>query len=210
MRRRVLLTLRPRRPVQCSPAVRVVGMTAAQGSGFLVVRVATDYAGDSQLYYHWFLDGLYYTTTRSPSLSIAVSAGEQFEVRCVATPHVAWSPWTGAQNVGYGARRTLFWVRPNEAVDYYRCEWVESPTTPADDDYTEFQRVVDTGAWSYTVLTPRLTDGAPTWLRVVPVRNGNATAAPTVVAETIVRKPDGIVFTATRTEAGTITFALST
>ena len=168
-----------------------------------VVTVVSGLSGT--IYYHWYLDGSLVASTEVPTWTFFVEAAEQLRVEVKDTNDPDYDTVANAP-AGYPARRTLEWVRSlDTTTDRYRIEqrldagsWTTIGLMP-----------VDSTAWTYRWLTPRLTDlGSYEW-RVVPQdAAGNDGTALALDAETVVRTPDAPDFTATFDSGTTkVTFA---
>lgn len=146
------------------------------------------------VYYHWYVDGVFIASTRSPTRSFRLSQSEQVRIEVRATRNPYYDPLSDPP-VAWPARRSLWWVRSTDStVSYYR---VEEKLGAGD---WETLRIVPQVAdqWAYSLLTDRLDDlSSYTW-RVIPVdAAGNDGTPITIGAELIVRTPDAPDFTAT-------------
>lgn len=151
------------------------------------------------------MDGAYIATTLTPIKSFRLEAGDQVRIDVLDTNAPNFDVIANAP-AGYSARRSVWWVRALDAdVDYYRVEEREAPG-----DWAVIGMVPNTiSAWTFSLLSSRLTDLATCWWRVRSVdRAGNVLSALTLSAETIVRTPDAPDFTVTFDEGTTkVTFA---
>jgi hypothetical protein len=155
----------------------------------LAVTVTSDLAGD--VWFHWWLDGLYQGASNTGEWTFFLPAGEQGRVGVVDTIDEAFDP---AENnpEPYPARRTLWWIRSlDDDVDYYRVEQRVDAV-----DWTTIATVARNGEeWTYEHTTDRLTDLAAYEWRVVPVDVAGNDGDPVATeAEDVVRVPDAPVF----------------
>ncbi len=146
------------------------------------------------VYFHWYVDGVFIASTRSPTRSFRLSQGEQLRIEVRATSDPDYDPLSDPP-LGWPARRSLWWVRSTDSsVSYYR---VDQKLGAGD---WETLRIVPQVAdqWAYSLLSDRLDDLSTYTWRVIPVdAAGNDGSAVTIGAELIVRTPDGPDFTAT-------------
>lgn len=170
--------------------------TVKRDSRQTTVTVVSDLA--SPVFYHWYIDGQYMGFTTSGVRTFYMPDGDQARIQVNDTTDADYDPIANAP-AGYPARRLISWDRSlDDSVGYYRAEqklgagaWVQIGIV---------NRVRE--QWSYSLLTPRLTDlSAYTW-QVVPVdKFGNDGTVLTIGPETIVRTPDAPDFTLSLTGA---------
>jgi len=166
------------------------------------VTATSDLEGD--VWYHWYLDGLYQGVTTSPTRRFVLE-GEQARVEVVDTNDAAFDPYADPPE-SFPARRTVWWVRSLDSdVDHYRVEEKEGSGA-----WTTLGIVQhDASKWSYELVTGRLTDLTDYEWRVIPVSKvGNDGSPVELAAERIVRTPDAPAFTiAYDADTDEVTFA---
>jgi len=167
------------------------------------VTVTSDLSGT--IYYHWYRDGVHVAATESATYWFVLQDQESLRIEVFDTNDADFDPIANAPD-GWPARRTIWWVRSTATdVHHYRVDqklgagaWSQIAVV-----YPE------TDIWSYSVVTPRLTDlSSYTW-RIVPVdAAGNDGTALEIGTEKIVRTPDAPEFTVSFDSGTTkVTFA---
>lgn len=183
-------------------ALHVTALAARRVGATIIVMATVD--RDPPWYLYWLVDGVFTARTVVPTLTLARPQA------CTLEALVSRSGELDVTRIINGRRPvprwlTLFWVRPDEAVEHYRLELATGESGGA---WTEFARVTDDGSWSYRQETPPLDD--LTWyrFRVVPVRNGNDGTPTEWAARRIVRVPNAPGFAVSYSAAtGKVTFA---
>ena len=167
------------------------------------VEVTSDLSGT--IFYHWYADGAYLGMTTTPARTFALEYDEMIRVECQDTTDADYDPIANAPD-GWPARRSIFWTRSTDTdAAGYRVEQKAGAG-----DWTEIGRIHQNAtAWSFAVLSPRLTDLTVYQWRVVPMdAAGNDGTPITLDAETVVRTPDAPDFEFTYDEdTDQITFA---
>jgi hypothetical protein len=156
------------------------------------VTVSSDLSGT--IYYHWYLDGAYLTTTQSPTKSITLEPGDYVRVEVIETTNPDYDPIANAP-AGWPARRTVWWTASTSGdTERYRVEQQKDGGAWSTIGTVLHER----NTWSYSLLTARLDDLSDYAWRVIPVdQAGNDGTTITLTAATIVRTPDAPEFTAT-------------
>jgi hypothetical protein len=170
-----------------------------------VVRVTVASSLTAPTYY-WYADGAYVGSSTDPHWTFQVPLGTQLVVDVVDTTDEDFDPY-GAAPTMYPAVRTLWWVRSLTAdVTAYRVYQQRD-----EGDWTRLADVAsEPDRWDYQYTTERLDDLIEyAWQVVALDAAGNEGPAELLDAEMVVRTPDGVAFTATLEEDGTVTFALS-
>lgn len=167
------------------------------------VTVTSSLSGN--VWYHWYLDGVWQAVSTAAQYSFVIAPGEQAHIECIPTndpgfDYVANAPDTPA------ARVVLWWIRSTDTdIKEYKVEQQKD----AGDWSTIATVAYQAGAWDYRITSPRLDDLADYAWRVSSVdAAGNVGSATSLAARTIVRMPEAPDFTATFDDGTTkITFA---
>lgn len=166
------------------------------------VTVVSDLIG--LVFYHWYVDGAYAATTTAPYHTFTLEVGEQVRIEALDTNDEAFDPIENAP-AGYPARVSLWWTR-SESLDAVKYRVRE--VSPLAGVYAEI--AAPANQWSFSTLSPRLTDGALYIWQVDPIdAAGNVgTAIELIPFASFLRTPDAPRFSATYS-AGTqrVTFA---
>lgn len=142
----------------------------------------------------WYVDGVFHSRTTSLTQVFSVESGEQVEVEAIDTTTPDSFDVEANAPTAYPARRTLWWTRPTDSdLALFRVKQQR-----ASEGYSTVAEVPVSEAWDYRVLTPRLDDLTTYDWQVLPVdAAGNEGTALALGPEQIVRKPDGVNFSAT-------------
>jgi hypothetical protein len=159
-----------------------------------VTQVAVVSSLTGEVFYHWYLDGMYMGATAANTRSFQLPPGSQAEIEVADTLDPAFDPLSFTP-AAPPARKTLWWVRSTATnIKKYRIEQQENAG-----DWTFLADVLPTSAqqWDFFYTTPRLDDLAAYAWRITPFDiAGNAGAPITFAAETCVRRPDAPRFAA--------------
>ena len=163
--------------------------------GTVLVTVASDLTPDpdEDLYYHWYLDGLFVATTLEPSYAFVLELNEQARIEVLDTLDPDFDPIANAP-AGYSARRRLWWLRSLDTdVASYRVQQQIGAG-----EWTDIGSVNHGAAWTYSFISPRLSDLTEhTWRIRAVDRAGNLGDPIEVNEEKVVRRPDAPAFTVT-------------
>lgn len=178
-----------------------LSLVATQRGRYVTVQAETAITED--VYFHWYLDGLYAGVTRTPHFGYLLPLDDSAFVQCLATLYPDFDPIAAAP-AGYPSRGTLQWIRSSAMnIGYYRVDSATGAGVPAGGDWKEIARFVADDRWHYTYLTPSRSDLTWYWYRVVPVDTaGNDGTALTFGPFYVVRRPNPPDF-ATSYDAGT-------
>jgi len=178
--------------------VAITGYTRARVGNLTRVTVTSGLSGT--IYYHWYIDGAWVGSGRSPTRTFHLPADDQVVLVCQDTNDADYDPVAEAP-AGWPARRTLYWLRSvDPAIAAYRIE-----QNRAGAGWVTLGIVRQDGTrWEHQLLTPRLDDLIVYQWRVVPMdAAGNDGTALTIGTETVVRTPDAPAFAATFDEETT-------
>jgi hypothetical protein len=155
------------------------------------VAVATDLTGE--VFFHWYLDGMYMGATAAAKRTFQLPPGSQAEIEVKDTNDADYDPLSFTP-AAPPARKTLWWVKsPAQNIKKYRIE--QQIDAGAWTFLADVQ--AQNGQWDYWYTTGRLTDLATYAWRVTPYdAAGNAGTAIEFLPEKIVRRPDAPNFTA--------------
>jgi hypothetical protein len=182
----------------------ITSQTITRIGEIVTVTVASSLSGT--VYFHWYLDGQWSGRSTVGTRSFYLAAGEQARLAVQDTNDADYD-YEANNPEPYPARRILWWIRSLATdVDYYRIDhrkdagdWTAVATVPRDRE-----------RWDYQWTTGRLDDLTDYQWRVVPVDTaGNDGTPVATVAETIVRHPDGITYTAALEATGELTLTES-
>jgi hypothetical protein len=140
------------------------------------------------VWYFWYLDGVFVSTTRAPKYTFVLPAGQQSQVD-VLDGNTSTPP---AAPTAYPAVRVINFVRSLGGVDRYRIEQQANGGAWIAIGYVQD----NPRSWSYQITTPRLDDLTQYAWRVIPIdAAGNDGTALSLGQELIVRTPDAPNFT---------------
>lgn len=163
----------------------ITSLTAARAGDVTTATAVSDLSGT--VYFHWYLDGAWVGRTTTGVRTFHLPPGEQVRLEVLDTTSDSFDAVANAP-AGWPARRTLWWTRP-PTEDLARFV-VEQQADGGDWAVIGTVWVV-AGAWSYSLLTPRLADLADYAWRVTPYDlAGNAGTPIALPAERVVRTPD--------------------
>jgi len=168
----------------------ITSYSATRTGNCTTVTVTSDLSG--AIYFHWYIDGAFVATTRSPSRSFFLELGEQVRIEALDTTDPDYDPIANAP-AGYPARRSIWWVRSTDSdVKRYRVEMQKNGGAWSTVAIVNHRP----GVWMYRALTGRLDDLSSYVFRVIPIdAAGNDGTAVTLETEKIVRTPDAPAFT---------------
>ena len=154
------------------------------------VTVTSDLTGE--VFYHWYLDGMYVGATAAKARSFQLPPGSQAEIEAADTLDPDYDPLSFTP-AAYPARKTLWWVRsPDSDVGKYRIEQQKDVG-----EWTQLAEIPAAGSWDFWFTTGRLDDLADYAWRITPIdAAGNAGDPILFTQEKIVRKPDAPDFAA--------------
>ena len=193
----------PRSQIIRHPFHRTLTYSQRRHGNVSTVTVTSSLSGN--VWFHWYLDGVWQAVSTSNQYSFVIAPGEQARVECIATNTVDLDYIANAPNTP-AARVALWWIRSTDTdIKEYKVEQQKDGG-----DWSTIATVAyQAGAWDYRITSPRLDDlGSYAW-RVSSVdAAGNVGTATTLTARTIVRTPDAPEFTATFDDGTTkVTFA---
>lgn len=168
----------------------ITSYSQVQHGDITIVAITSSYTGT--VYFHWYLDGAFVSTTTTPSQSFMIGVDTQAHVDCLDTDDRDYQPPARLPDE-YSARRTL-WLLRSFSTDTakYKIEQQEDGG-----DWTELGTVVvESDSWSYEFTTMPLTDLASIGWRITPIdTTDNEGSAVSIPARDIVRWPDAPDFT---------------
>ena len=155
------------------------------------VIVTSDIVGE--VFFHWYLDGLYMGATAGGTRCFQIAPDGQAEVEVTDTDDPDFDPMSYTP-AAPPARKRLWWVRsPDEDTKKYRIEQQQDGG-----DWTVLDEVsAGSGQWNYYYTTPRLIDLAEYAWRITPIdAAGNPGTPLALTSELFVRRPDAPRFAA--------------
>jgi len=156
------------------------------------ITVVSDLVGT--VFYNWYIDGDYITTTTAPTYSIFLEIGDQVTVSITDTTDPNFDPIANAPE-GYSPRRSIYWLRSTDS-DVAKYKVQQKKDAGAFDTIAEIVDV--SGKWEYDLLSPRLDDLADYTWRIIPIDvAGNEGTTTDIGPVTVVRTPDAPDFTNT-------------
>ena len=168
----------------------ITSITQNRSGQTTTITVVSNLTGPS---FYWYLDGAYVGKTTSPSKTFNIDPGSQAVVSILDSNSPTFDPIANAPTI-YPARRTLVWTRSTDAhISRYQVQQQVNGGA-----WTTLGYINDDGrSWTFSYMTPRLTDLASYVWRVIPLdAAGNAGTPIALAAETIVRAPDAPGFAA--------------
>ncbi len=181
----------------------ITSTTVNNIGGLNVITVVSDLSGI--VFYHWYVDGLYISTTNTNSWSYYLQSGGQARITITDTNDPDFDPIANAPD-GWPSRRSIYWVRSTDTdVEKYKIEQKQDAGS-----FVEIGNIFqESDSWDFTFVTPRLVDLSDYTWRITPVDlAGNEGTAITIGPEKIVRTPDAPDFTITFDSGTTkVTFA---
>jgi len=170
----------------------ITSETATREGGSTTVVVTSSLT--PPVYYHWYIDGAYVSSTTVGRNGFALETDDQVRITVLDTNDPDFDVIANAPD-GFPARRTLVWNRSIDAdVAHYRIEQQREA-----EGYTEIGIVyADDTTWQYHYLTPRLDDLTNYDWKITPVDSLEVDGTPIAIGpELIVRNPDAVEFAVT-------------
>ena len=167
----------------------ITSYTTTRLDDVTLVAVTSDLVGE--VFFHWYLDGMYMGATSVASRTFQIPPGSQAEIEVKDTLDADFDPLSFAPAAA-PARKTLWWVRSTDAnVAKYRIEQQKDGG-----DWTVLADIpAGPSQWEYWYTTARLDDLAEYSWRIAPYdAAGNPGTALSFTQEKIVRQPDAPAF----------------
>ena len=113
-------------------------------------------------YVHWYVNGRYHGMTRSLARVFRVPPGRQINVVTRITRYRSYQGGDHSPE-GLSGEIRLEWIRSGDPnIHSYLAQY-----RPSGGSWTTFRKVRDTGAWSFSAITPQLDDDTSYEFRVV-------------------------------------------